>query len=527
MSLEQIESLYEKPVKFFLIFLLVFSSSILISHQTFVVDASSGSNWTVYVGGGTPDMSVMSMGFFPEVITIDAGDSVTFINNSTEVHTVTFLSGSQSINALSPQAPVPIGGNVYNGTGIVSSGFIMPGQSYTITFTKPGVYIYNCLIHPGMQGVIIVNPAGTPYPYTQAQYNQLAAQQVSQSLSAGESLFQQVNLPAKERPDGTTVWYVDSGFTSPQTVLVQLNNPGGSNVVGSATLTMSNGQMQVQLSLSGVKTGTYSAGIFVGAAEKGGNLLYPLNPITVNSSGIGTSLTTVKVPPSFLYPPSDTFVIPSGGWYINVSDVALGDIINPSSSLMRFLPQTLTITAGDTVVWNQIASDEIHTITFVPQGMPIPEFGTPISLIPSGGNIFNGSGYYNSGPLLPGMSYNLTFVTPGVYTYVCLLHDNMGMYGTIVVLPKNLLLSQNNAMINLLNSSVNNIGSQLNSQVTSINGKLGGLTGQISGLNSSISSLQQSTNNKITSLNTIIYVLLILVIISILLNVVLIARRTR
>jgi len=32
-------------------------------------------NGYVYVGGGTPDMSVMSMGFFPEIITIDAGDN--------------------------------------------------------------------------------------------------------------------------------------------------------------------------------------------------------------------------------------------------------------------------------------------------------------------------------------------------------------------------------------------------------------------------------------------------------------------
>ena len=102
----------------------------------------SNREWIVYVGGGTPDMSVMSMGFFPEIITIDAGDNITFINNSSEVHTVTFLSGNPPINPFSPEANMRIGGNIYNGSGIVSSGMLLPGENYTLTFTTPGVYIY-------------------------------------------------------------------------------------------------------------------------------------------------------------------------------------------------------------------------------------------------------------------------------------------------------------------------------------------------------------------------------------------------
>lgn len=70
-----------------------------------------------------------------------------------------------------------------------------------------------------------------------------------------------------------------------------------------------------------------------------------------------------------------------------------------------FSPATLTITAGDTVVWTN-EDTMIHTATST-------------------------SGLFDSGDLDQGESYSLTFTTPGTYDYLCTPHPNMT--GRIVV----------------------------------------------------------------------------------------------
>jgi plastocyanin len=40
--------------------------------------------------------------------------------------------------------------------GAFNTGFMFPGQSFTLTFTEPGVFSYVCFIHPGMQGTVVV-----------------------------------------------------------------------------------------------------------------------------------------------------------------------------------------------------------------------------------------------------------------------------------------------------------------------------------------------------------------------------------
>jgi hypothetical protein len=50
---------------------------------------------------------------------------------------------------------------------------------------------------------------------------------------------------------------------------------------------------------------------------------------------------------------------------------------------------------------------------------------------------YAGSAYYNSGLLLTGspglQTYTVTFSKPGTYEYLCVIHDEGGMKGTIVV----------------------------------------------------------------------------------------------
>ena len=105
---------------------------------------------------------------------IQAGESVTWTNpsGSIEAHFINSLPyDEEALPDIIPQpqddAPpvLSIGpgflgttpdGSVVNAGDSFNSAFINPGQSYTLTFNDPGVYMYFCHIHPGMNGVIVV-----------------------------------------------------------------------------------------------------------------------------------------------------------------------------------------------------------------------------------------------------------------------------------------------------------------------------------------------------------------------------------
>jgi len=121
-------------------------------------------------------------------------------------------------------------------------------------------------------------------------------------------------------------------------------------------------------------------------------------------------------------------------------------------SLMRFVQPELVIHAGATVEWTNDDPSMPHTITFGTEpGNPIPPSsnvspdpdGTLHATINSTSDSVH-SGFIVSAPqdqtLLPqtplGFTrFRVTFTTPGVYPYICALHDNLGMKGRIIVLP--------------------------------------------------------------------------------------------
>ena len=118
-------------------------------------------------------------------------------------------------------------------------------------------------------------------------------------------------------------------------------------------------------------------------------------------------------------------------------------------SLDAFFPYTVTIRAGQSVTWTmEDHTMELHTVTslplpsdeeeFLPQA---PQGNNPPAILlgpvaapstPSGSTIHAGD-TFNSGLMMMGKSYTLTFADPGVYPYGCFLHD--GMLGVVVVLP--------------------------------------------------------------------------------------------
>jgi hypothetical protein len=74
----------------------------------------------------------------------------------------------------------------------------------------------------------------------------------------------------------------------------------------------------------------------------------------------------------------------------------------------------------------------------VPQssGPPFLSFN-PQVLLPQGGNTYGGTGYVNSGFISQGGpagdTFALKFTAPGTYQYLCALHADQGMMGTITV----------------------------------------------------------------------------------------------
>lgn len=93
-------------------------------------------------------------------ITVPVGSTVTWTNQANNSpHTITFPIAGQPLPTLpgDPFTP-PLGGSTYDGTQVTNSGVLFAGQSYSLTFTKPGTYTYYCLFHDteNMTGTIIV-----------------------------------------------------------------------------------------------------------------------------------------------------------------------------------------------------------------------------------------------------------------------------------------------------------------------------------------------------------------------------------
>ena len=307
--------------------------------------------WSVKVGAQSPDKGLQANAFYNNNITVDVGDTVTWSLNTDEIHTVTFLAGTPEPplvtvigGQLIPnfQFILPFGGPSYDGTAVANSGllgFKAPNVSvpptFSLTFSKPGTYAYVCIVHDGMDGTVTVNPAGTAYPATQAQYD--AGSQALQTR-----LFSQgMSLPGRA-----------FGAAAPDDV----------------------------------------------------------------TAGIGA-------------------LVPGGG-------------ANATLALLRFVPNTRTIHAGETVTWTNLDPQTPHTVSFPSfAGNPFAAYN-PINAtctstecdatINSPSQVVNSGFIANDPAFEKPNTFKAKFTTPGTYPYICALHGQPGqdgMTGTIVVLP--------------------------------------------------------------------------------------------
>ena len=134
-----------------------------------------------------------------------------------------------------------------------------------------------------------------------------------------------------------------------------------------------------------------------------------------------------------------------------------------SVSVMRFMQPSITIHAGETVEWD--SSDVSgHTVTFgqepanvTPQTPPSgnvvadPDGARHAIISSTADNVHSGfiaqaAHERNGVPQAPApvaqvqppvgvTRFRVTFMTPGIYPYICAFHDELGMKGEVIVLP--------------------------------------------------------------------------------------------
>lgn len=448
--------------------------------------------WHVLVGGQAKDQAIQAEGYYPHVITIDAGDRVTWTLNTEKIHGEVFAGTCEHASCFPPSCLTilhrglidisPCGPPRYNGVSALDqSGRMVPAAykwdnsiprgktTFSLTFTRPGVNVYFDPSVPGMRGVVIVHPAGTSYPFTQAQYSQQAREQLRADLAAGARAKSHVQpVTASANPDGTHTYHVALGASPPEKARAVLSPAAGSAAHGSALLvgsgmgTSPHPTIAVTIRLAGLAPGSvHAARIRLGVCgapdpQTTGIVFsqifvppaFTLHKLTAGPGGTATSTTIIAAPPKISGPAQ--LRIPSSGWFINVAagptpgkgatSAACGNVVFHNAAVIRYLPQNIHIHVGDTVAWTDHTSNEQHGVTFL-AGHPLPVLPEWFNSTPTANaGSYDGSSFFNSGLLTGGQAgrpccLTLTFTRTGTFPYVDPGDFVLGMRGNVIVAP--------------------------------------------------------------------------------------------
>jgi plastocyanin len=95
--------------------------------------SQAGSQAPAASGGGATAVEMKELAFNPATLTVPTGSKVTWTNNDTTAHTVTFDDGS------------------------ADSGNLAVGSTFDHTFAAAGTFAYHCTIHSFMKGTVTVS----------------------------------------------------------------------------------------------------------------------------------------------------------------------------------------------------------------------------------------------------------------------------------------------------------------------------------------------------------------------------------
>jgi len=118
--------------------LLAIFSLIVVAPPAFAAHGEGGMSATVENAAGSSTPGCEPDCFIPSTVVITVGGTVTWENTDTAAHTAS--SGT------------PAGGP----DGVFDSSLIISGGSYSVTLDDEGTYPYFCMVHPWMEGTVIV-----------------------------------------------------------------------------------------------------------------------------------------------------------------------------------------------------------------------------------------------------------------------------------------------------------------------------------------------------------------------------------
>ncbi len=92
-------------------------------------------------GSAVPGCEETDECWFPSVVTVGVGETVTWSNVDTAAHTVTSGTAADGPD------------------GVFDSSLFMAGTTFDVTFDEAGTFVYFCMVHPWMAGTVIVGEA--------------------------------------------------------------------------------------------------------------------------------------------------------------------------------------------------------------------------------------------------------------------------------------------------------------------------------------------------------------------------------
>jgi plastocyanin len=210
---------------------------------------------TALVGAGQDTSQVLA--FFPATLKVRVGDTVTWKLEGDEIHTVSFVQGVKPQEAaiqdplggpgdlippfyarltpggaaedstIHPQVFFPTRASgapveTYGGTGFVSSGIMRkrppapgasPNDTFSVTFDKPGMYLFLCLVHPDrMRGTVEVVSASAMDVPDQARIDAQAKAESAPLVALVQQAKEQGRTArSAPGPSGTALWFVRAG----------------------------------------------------------------------------------------------------------------------------------------------------------------------------------------------------------------------------------------------------------------------------------------------------------------------------
>jgi plastocyanin len=266
----------------------------------------AGTTYTVWVGAENAHRGVGIMAYFPSTIRIHAGDSVRFVQNSNEIHTVTFLGGQSMPEFVVPAAslglpptPSPLVLNpavtartqgtvtLSDQTTWANSGVMGREQgqyrSFKVTFTATGTYDYVCVIHGTMMSGKVVVTGNGARVLSPMKDKAIAMHQIARKMATVPAVFRAARhavQPATKNPDGTWTQHVLLGYDKGQIGLMRFF-PSRVRVHAGDTVEWAMGKHSMAPHTVTFLNGTADTGLVVPVLQQDQSVVLYLNPDVV------------------------------------------------------------------------------------------------------------------------------------------------------------------------------------------------------------------------------------------------------